>query len=199
MGVNSHHNYISQEKPRLTFCGFTLAEVLITLGIIGIVAALTIPTLLHKIQNKQLQVGFKTAYSILSQAVVYLAAENGPGLKSYYTKYDQDNGGYYNAEQLYNLFYNSSHIKVIGKCEYPDKIRNYNNTADAYTSMTAAGKEVIENAMANGMCVNLLVNGSNINLAIDTNGIKKPNRLGYDIFYFSIKVIQKRSLSFNLS
>jgi prepilin-type cleavage/methylation N-terminal domain protein len=33
--------------------GFTLAEVLITLGIIGIVAAMTIPTILAKYQEKQ--------------------------------------------------------------------------------------------------------------------------------------------------
>ena len=40
--------------------------------------------------------------------------------------------------------------------------------------------------MANGMCVNILVNAAQITLAIDTNGIKKPNRLGFDIFYFYI-------------
>ena len=167
---------------------FTLAEVLITLCIIGVVAAMTIPTLMHKIESKQLQVGFKTAYSLLSQSVLYLQQEHGQGLKAYYTVHGNlgDDNYYYRKEELYNLFNNSSHIKVIGKCEYPAKIRNYNNTQDAYTSLTAGGKEVIENAMANGMCVNILVNAAQITLAIDTNGIKKPNRLGFDIFYFYI-------------
>lgn len=45
-------NYSSKE-------GFTLAEVLITLGIIGIVAALTIPTLVAKFQEKALVSQFK--------------------------------------------------------------------------------------------------------------------------------------------
>ena len=35
--------------------GLTLAEVLITLGIIGVVAAITMPTLMTKIQEKQYQ------------------------------------------------------------------------------------------------------------------------------------------------
>ena len=50
---------------RLT--AFTLAEVLITLGIIGVVAAMTLPTLINNAQNKQLEVAFKKSYSALSQ------------------------------------------------------------------------------------------------------------------------------------
>lgn len=38
---------------------FTLAEVLITLGIIGIVAALTLPALIQNNRNKELQTGLK--------------------------------------------------------------------------------------------------------------------------------------------
>ena len=48
---------------------FTLAEVLITLGIIGVVAAMTITTLLAKYQEKQTVTKLKQTYSILSQAI----------------------------------------------------------------------------------------------------------------------------------
>ncbi len=48
--------------------GFTLAEVLITLGIIGIVAALTIPGLLSRNEEKVRETQLKKAYSVLSQA-----------------------------------------------------------------------------------------------------------------------------------
>ena len=48
--------------------GFTLAEVLITLGIIGIVAAMTIPTLMTNNQSKKLKSQFLKSYSTISQA-----------------------------------------------------------------------------------------------------------------------------------
>ena len=47
--------------------GFTLAEVLITLGIIGIVAAMTMPTLIENYQKKVLETQYKSTVSVLSQ------------------------------------------------------------------------------------------------------------------------------------
>lgn len=49
--------------------GFTLAEVLITLGIIGIVAAMTIPQVLANYRKKSLEAKLKETYSILLNAV----------------------------------------------------------------------------------------------------------------------------------
>ena len=48
--------------------GFMLAEVLITLGIIGVVAAITIPILISNIQDKQNIVRWRKMYSQLNQA-----------------------------------------------------------------------------------------------------------------------------------
>ena len=56
---------------------FTLAEVLITLGIIGIVAALTLPVIISDVKNSQLEAGLKKAYSVLGQALNMYQAENG--------------------------------------------------------------------------------------------------------------------------
>ncbi len=56
--------------------GFTLAEVLITLGIIGIVAAMTIPTLISKIQKQQIEAQLKENYSVIAQAMK-LSEEEG--------------------------------------------------------------------------------------------------------------------------
>lgn len=58
--------------------GFTLAEVLITLGIIGVVAALTIPTLVSNYQKKTAIVRLKKAYNVLSNAFQASIGENGP-------------------------------------------------------------------------------------------------------------------------
>ncbi len=50
--------------------GFTLAEVLITLAIIGVVAAMTMPTLINNTNGAQFKTAYKKALSVLSQAVV---------------------------------------------------------------------------------------------------------------------------------
>ena len=50
------------------YTGFTLAEVLITLGIIGVVAAMTIPTLIANTRSAQYRSAFKKTVSTLSQA-----------------------------------------------------------------------------------------------------------------------------------
>ena len=59
------------------FKGFTLAEVLITLGIIGVVAAMTIPMLINHYNTKELEIRFKEADSILQQALKKTANEAG--------------------------------------------------------------------------------------------------------------------------
>ena len=56
---------------------FTLAEVLITLGIIGIVAAMTIPTLIQKNFEKQTVAKLRETQSILSQAMRMAEDEYG--------------------------------------------------------------------------------------------------------------------------
>lgn len=50
--------------------GFTLAEVLITLGIIGVVAAMTMPTLMNSTNGIERRTAYKKALSVLSQAIV---------------------------------------------------------------------------------------------------------------------------------
>ena len=58
-------------------CAFTLAEVLITLGIIGIVAAMTLPTLINKSQQMILKNQFKKTYSTLTQALLKAQVDYG--------------------------------------------------------------------------------------------------------------------------
>lgn len=58
--------------------GFTLAEVLITLGVIGIVAAMTLPTLIENYQKKVTASKLKKAYSELNEVLKQAVAEYGP-------------------------------------------------------------------------------------------------------------------------
>src|SRR5574344_3139527 len=59
------------------YTAFTLAEVLITLGIIGVVAAMTIPTLIHQKNVQTAETKLKKFYSTMSQATQLLQAEYG--------------------------------------------------------------------------------------------------------------------------
>ncbi len=57
--------------------GFTLAEVLITLGIIGVVAAMTMPTLMNSTQGAQYKAAYKKALSAIAQGVTLNVALDG--------------------------------------------------------------------------------------------------------------------------
>jgi len=57
--------------------GFTLAEVLITLGIIGVVAAMTLPSLIQNYQNKVLVNQTRKMYSVITNALVSYSSDMG--------------------------------------------------------------------------------------------------------------------------
>lgn len=59
------------------FFAFTLAEVLITLGVIGVVAALTIPAVISNYEKKVIEEGFKKTYSDLYNLIKRSEADNG--------------------------------------------------------------------------------------------------------------------------
>ena len=60
-----------------TVKAFTLAEVLITLGVIGIVAAMTIPTLVQSYKKKVILTQLKKSYSVLQNAIALSEVDNG--------------------------------------------------------------------------------------------------------------------------
>lgn len=68
--------HVAMPNSKLNF-GFTLAEVLITLGIIGVVAAMTMPTLMNQTNGAQYKAAYKKALSAISQAVTLNVALDG--------------------------------------------------------------------------------------------------------------------------
>ena len=67
----NNHNYNYKKS------GFTLSEVLITLGIIGVVAALTLPVLIQKHQKQVFVTRMQQTYSLVSNAMMSAVAEYG--------------------------------------------------------------------------------------------------------------------------
>lgn len=95
-------------------CAFTLAEVLITLGIISVVAALTMPTLISNYQ-KQVRINkVKKFYSLMSQAVSLSVTENGP--MEYWDGFTTT--GNYDETQHWVDKYIRPYIKVVNSGAY---------------------------------------------------------------------------------
>ena len=109
---------------------FTLAEVLITLGIIGIVAVLTLSIVIQNIQNKQNIAKWKKEYSVINNVFNEVAAD-GITICNY-TKYGDCNGQSYTNEFISSF---QSKLKIIDYCgiKTPDvpseKICDYYNSS----------------------------------------------------------------------
>lgn len=163
---------------------FTLAEVLITLGIIGIVAALTLPALIKRQQFMIVQSQLKKAMSIHSQAMLQTKNALGIGnFQEFATVYDNENQVYTYSKQLYEEY--AKKMKVVGTCEYKVPPRNYNNSNNAYIDI--GGEEKPKYLAPDGSCFEIKLNASTIGVTVDVNGVdKRPNQLGHDIFVFYV-------------
>ena len=163
---------------------FTLSEILITLGIIGIIATMTIPTIINKYRSYVLEVQFKKAYSNLSKAVLFMKHDLGiENLWEEYVIYDTESATYIKSEDFYNNF--DKYIKVVKKTEKYE-ITNYNGTKKTISDVGFDLPKAIY-ILPDGGSVGRHINNARIRFWIDVNGpYKKPNRYGFDIFEFSI-------------
>ena len=82
--------------------GFTLSEVLITLGVIGVVSAITLPTVINKAQLFILKNQYKRVYSNYSNALQKYIADNGLPDCYYGTSRAEDNIS--NCSSFYDEF-----------------------------------------------------------------------------------------------
>jgi len=151
--------------------GFTLAEVLITLGIIGVVAAMTIPTLMNQTGQAEFKTGFKKIISTMSQAITMSVALNS-------TDFSTLSSGTTADTSVYGMF--NSRMNVI------------KTTTTSDGSDTGMGTPIIGNGtnytlfFNDGMILSFpqaCASETGANMAtscrgiVDVNGVKKPNRL----------------------
>ena len=179
---------------------FTLAEVLITLGIIGVVAALTIPTLMKNYQQVQYVTSLKKAYSQMNQVLQQMAMDNGDDIKtifgnstvagdaisSYYKVvkncktnlgggcFAQFNDNYDGSSgTTYDFDNNAAYYKFITADGIAFELYSFNNNCTTNRGFAAAP----DSPTYNSACAEVY---------IDVNGIKGPNNLGRDVFYYDI-------------
>ncbi len=161
---------------------FTLAETLITLAVIGIVAALTIPTLVQNYKKKEYSTRLKKFYSMMSQAIKLSEIDNGPSgqwIIPYSVKDEEGNVDWDKSFDSILSFFNTYH-------------KPYMNVVSAEKNV-----KVIEGLAVNDPKQNLRVSlndgsvfylsiGSCADIDFDVNGVKPPNKAGRDIYKFVI-------------
>lgn len=142
--------------------GFTLAEVLVTLVVIGIVAALTIPALIQSTNQAELKTALKKSLATLNQAIVMSVAQDSVDAGTC------DNCTSANKTALANFF--------IAKLN----VLSSNVTATDPYFYTADGMKFTVSTMG-GTCGNATSSNdpasANCVVTVDVNGDKLPNNL----------------------
>ncbi len=174
--------------------GFTLAEVLVTLGIIGVVSAMTLPSIINAIQDKTFHAKWKSTYSILNNAF-NLTKEKNPGIRVFI-------GGQNAIDQEFiDAFLEN--VQVADSCGFsplPPCTIWYNSKKFTWSGV-APNSSATKYATLNGEAMLsygfnsrsvLLNNGASIYfgyhmILVDVNNYNgKPNILGRDVFAISL-------------
>ncbi len=147
-----------------------MAEVLITLGIIGIVAAVTLPILISNYRKHVVETRLKAAYSQLFQAISLSEIQNGE-----LTSWEVITSSYNQQNEWINKYIAPylEHTKV-GRNQDPQYIKQDNG-------------KVPYIKLKNGTIIYFHM-GSYADFFIDINGLQKPNKLGYDQFICNINI-----------
>lgn len=178
--------------------GFTLAEVLITLTIIGVVAALTTPALYHNVATADIGPRLAKFRSTIEEANKRILIENDVNRLSLLLRVHQNDPDFYTT-QLQNFMrideFNRPQDNAYTVYDYAG-----NESGQVTVSVSHAGGNNTLNVAFNqnsfnfrtveGMGVHFALN-NNLNdsvgaVFIDINGDTAPNRFGRDIFGFVI-------------
>jgi len=176
---------------------FTLAEVLVTLAVIGVVASLTIVPLVKSSSNIQNTVAFKKQYSNISRARLSLLAD-GINLETLFS-----NSSGFGTIALNAFATKMKMFKICGwgtGCWYTSPLKYLNgqiyapNASDRFMS-SAGGSAILNDGSIIWVysfrtnCTSYSVDGKNNTcglIKIDVNGAKGPNKWGRDFFQFYI-------------
>ena len=175
--------------PVFSKAGFTLAEVLITLGIIGVVAAITIPGLITAHQKHVVETKLEKAVSSLNQVIRLSEDENGQmenwdktlPHKEFIDRYFRP---YMKIMQLCNPVKDCGY-KTGGSSTWKSMNGSYGNYAGANyrgrTPMLAMDGIVYTfNFLNDGGAVEV---DNDKTIIIDINSYQGPNQFGKDVFF----------------
>ena len=163
---------------------FTLAETLITLGIIGIVAAMTIPTLISNHQKKVTVTKIEKAISYLNQA--YKLSYDDVGEPTLEESFEMNSKDYFNK-------YWAPYLKILQYCDTYSGCNYKSNTPYKTINNNDIGTMIIHPNGAtfltfDGYMFNIRSNYANQLsrlIILDINGSQGPNKFGKDVFFLS--------------
>lgn len=173
---------------------FTLAEVLITLGVIGIVAAMTLPSLIQKRQNKVLETQFKKSYSMISQVLLSVITDEYGGIVNFGNS-DLPNlissisKRYKNADTSWPVLPEYPNNTVEVRCNF---LQKYYKNYIGNSGNTMFNDGIIQIADGSTIYFDIGSTGEitygSLFVALDVNGWRnKPNKYGYDFFVFQLE------------
>jgi len=171
--------------------GFTLAEVLITLGIIGVVAAMTLPTLIANYQKKVTVSKLKKVYSVLNQA--YLMSENTNGE---FSSWDLNTGSdpvEYVQKYWLPYFDGAKFCNSYSDCGYtqsrPWHHQDGNVSAEDVTGTQYRAAIILKDGVVVSFRIPPIGQPltPNAKVNVDINGSLPPNKTGEDYFWFELK------------
>ena len=177
---------------------FTLAEVLITLGIIGVVAAMTLPALITNHKKKVLPVRLQKFYSTFNNALEMSQAYNGDMAGWNFPTQADGNSGSNEANYKFFDTYIFPYMKGITKCPPgTNSVCFVELNFDSATSSPVASS-YSRYIFADGSCFGVLIGGRNDNFAylhgwLDYNCKGKPNKAGRDQFVFYMRFALNRA------
>ena len=170
---------------------FTLAEILITLAVIGVIAALTLQPLTKKYKKLETVTKLKKAYTTINEALRLSETDNGDyqtwesgidlGPEEYLKKYWLP---YFNVYKLCTTFSECGYTSNFPWTLMDGSRLNYNfSLSSRRIPFIATDGILYQISVAVGNTDNVSVNQTNIN--IDINGSKGPNIVGKDYFMFT--------------
>ena len=201
--------------------GFTLAEVLITIGIIGVVAAMTLPTVINETRDKEYAAARKKALATIGEAVRLITIQGD-------IRYAENAGDFvenYLKKQLQIVkTCSNSNLRDCGIETEPNKMvslaekkmtmpTTINDLAPGMSNGLAIDPASTSYGfvMSNGYSVNLFYNPSClsdnkdashqgqdrvcVNAIYDMNGLGQPNEVGKDIGFVTILYPDVRTIA----
>ncbi|MBQ3641581.1 type II secretion system protein [bacterium] len=170
--------------------GFTLAEVLITLAIIGVVAAITMPIIMTNAKNHEYVNRLKKAYSVLKQSSYRISMASGYPVGDFSFMENDDFFENFASEVAYSKICRNDHEG----CFTPNKVKSlrgagweYYDTKNSlvsndgisygwYKEIWCTGKGFVPSDERN--CIGRFI--------VDVNGQNPPNKFGRDVYFFGV-------------